>query len=101
MATVSTTSVSASQCPTEYPANVGSSRTFCDGLRPSRKIRRYTSFSSPYMVILSFVCCTSMPYVIDIMLGMPAERHLAFGSYLSDPAILELRMTFHFSSLLF
>src|SRR5262245_11382572 len=29
------------------------------------------------------------------MLGMPAERHLAFGSYSSDPAMRDLRMTSH------
>src|SRR5215207_6233503 len=30
-----------------------------------------------------------------IMLGMPAERHLAFGSNSSDPAMRDLRMTSH------
>src|SRR5688572_7362715 len=30
-----------------------------------------------------------------IMLGMPAERHLAFGSNSSDPAMRDFRMTSH------
>src|SRR5687767_10523658 len=30
-----------------------------------------------------------------IMFGMPAERHLAFGSNSSDPAMRDLRMTSH------
>src|SRR5512138_1102384 len=49
------------------------------------------------MVILFFVCCTSMPYVIDIMLGMPPETHLTFGSNSGDPAMRDFRMTSHFA----
>ena len=60
-ATVSTTSVSPSQRPVEYPAYVGSPSTSGDGLRPSRYTRRSASFSSLKNVILSAVCITSIP----------------------------------------
>src|SRR5687768_16843915 len=47
------------------------------------------------MVIRSLVCWTSMPYVIDIILGMPAEIHLAFGSNSDEPAMRDFRITSH------
>src|SRR6185503_8688054 len=75
--TVSTTSVSPSQCPIEWPLNVRSGSSGCS--RPSVKICRHCAYASMRIVTLPGVNRTSIGYGCVMIEGMPFGTQFAAG----------------------